>query len=54
MPSAWIPEILALPRGGRLRAFLETRPFELVEAGGEAVLEDIDTPEEYRRAVGRG
>jgi molybdenum cofactor cytidylyltransferase len=49
MPSAWIPEILGLEPGGRMRRFLDGRPLELVEAGTEAVLADIDTPEEYRR-----
>jgi len=53
IPSAWIPEILALPRGGRMRDFLAARQRELVELGDDAVLADVDTPEDYRRLSGR-
>lgn len=51
IPSAWIPEILLLPRSGLMRDFLRAKPCELAEAGTDAVLADIDTPEEYRKAV---
>ena len=53
LPAAWIPEILLLPRAGRMRDFLAGRPRELVELGDDAVLTDIDTPEDYRRLSGR-
>ena len=52
IPSAWIPEILGLEPGSRLKPFLAARGMELVEAGDPAVLADLDTPEEYRRARG--
>jgi molybdenum cofactor cytidylyltransferase len=50
MPSAWIPAILALRPGDRLKSFLEGRPLALVETGPGA-LRDIDTPEDYSAAV---
>jgi molybdenum cofactor cytidylyltransferase len=53
IPSAWIPEILGLPRGGNMKAFLASRPSDLVETGGDEVLTDIDRPEDYRRALER-
>jgi molybdenum cofactor cytidylyltransferase len=50
LPSAWMPEILALGRGGALKPFLEARPRLLVETGPGA-LRDIDTPDDYRKAL---
>jgi Uncharacterized MobA-related protein len=50
LPSAWIPEMLGLGPGERLRPFLEGRPRELVEAG-EGALRDIDTLGEYEKAL---
>ena len=50
LPSAWIPRMLALDRGGTMRSFLEGRPALLVETGSGA-LRDIDTPEEYLAAT---
>jgi len=47
VPSAWIPAILDLPRGGRLKTYLDGKPCGLVETGSDAVLADIDTPAEY-------
>jgi molybdenum cofactor cytidylyltransferase len=50
LPSAWIPEILALDRCGMMRDFLKDRPAGLVETGPGA-LRDIDTPGEYMAAM---
>jgi CTP:molybdopterin cytidylyltransferase MocA len=50
LPSAWIPGILALPPGDRLRPFLSDKPSVGVETGPGA-LRDIDTPEEYLAAL---
>jgi molybdenum cofactor cytidylyltransferase len=52
IPSAWIAQILELPRGDRMKRFLDGRSAALVEAGTEAVLADIDTPAEYGAAGG--
>lgn len=46
LPSAWIPEILALDPCGMLRDFISGKPASLVETGPGA-LRDIDTPHEY-------
>jgi len=54
VPSAWIPEILELGRDDRMKRFLDGRPCVLVEAGTQAVLADIDTPEEYRKTIEPG
>ncbi len=51
IPSAWIPEMLGLPPGGRMRGFLEKRRMVLVEAGTEAVHLDLDLPIDYRRTL---
>jgi CTP:molybdopterin cytidylyltransferase MocA len=50
LPSAWIPGILALEGGERLRPFVEARGLRQVEAGPAAV-EDIDDPEDYEAAI---
>jgi CTP:molybdopterin cytidylyltransferase MocA len=50
LPSAWIPGILGLGPGGRLRDYLEGRPGLPVEAGPGA-LRDIDTPADYEGAL---
>jgi CTP:molybdopterin cytidylyltransferase MocA len=50
LPAAWVPELLALPPGDRLRPFLEGRERVLVETGPSA-LRDIDRPEEYQAAL---
>lgn len=50
LPSAWAPRVLALPRGERLRPFLEGRPLVLVETDPGA-LRDIDTPGDYCAAA---
>jgi len=52
LPSAWIPEMLALPAGERLRPFLAGRHLTLVETGPGA-LRDIDTPGDYVEATRR-
>ena len=46
-PPAIIPAIKALGGGERLKGLLETWGFSLVECGSGAVLDDIDTPEDY-------
>ena len=53
VPSLWIGEILELPPSGRMKSFLEGRPRVLVEAGSDAVLTDLDRPEDYRAAIAR-
>jgi nicotine blue oxidoreductase len=50
MSSAWVPEILALEGGERLRPFLAGKGLRLVEAG-EGALRDIDTPGDYESAI---
>jgi molybdenum cofactor cytidylyltransferase len=50
LPSAWIPEILGLPDGERLRPFLSGKPLAQVETGPGA-LRDIDTREDYALAL---
>jgi CTP:molybdopterin cytidylyltransferase MocA len=50
LPTAWIPEILALDIKGRLRDYIAGKPIFLVETGPGA-LRDIDTPEEYNDAM---
>ncbi|MDP3176621.1 MAG: NTP transferase domain-containing protein [Spirochaetaceae bacterium] len=52
IPSAWIPEILALPPQGMLRDYLATMPVELVDTGGDAALVDLDTPADYADRLG--
>jgi molybdenum cofactor cytidylyltransferase len=51
LPSAWATEIAALPPGEGLRSFLRERPSVLVEIG-QAALRDIDTPGDYKLALG--
>lgn len=53
LPSAWIPDILALDPNGSLRDFVSGRPLVLVETGPGS-LRDIDTPDDYRRALAAG
>jgi molybdenum cofactor cytidylyltransferase len=50
-----VAALLALPAGARPRDLLERRPeaVRLVEVGNEAVLADLDRPEDYRRWTGR-
>jgi len=50
MPSAWIPGMLDLRAGDSMRTFLQGRPRVAVEMGPGA-LRDVDTPEDYRRAL---
>jgi molybdenum cofactor cytidylyltransferase len=50
LPSAWIPQLLALDPGGALRDFVSARPALLVETGPGS-LRDIDTPEDYEAAL---
>jgi CTP:molybdopterin cytidylyltransferase MocA len=50
LPAAWIPEILALAPGDRLRPFVAARAHECVETGAGA-MRDIDTPEDYAAAL---
>ncbi|MGA2548018.1 MAG: NTP transferase domain-containing protein [Rectinemataceae bacterium] len=50
LPSAWIPEMLALDARGMMKDFLADRPIALVETGRGA-LRDIDTPEDYEAAM---
>jgi Uncharacterized MobA-related protein len=50
VPSAWIPAILELGAGERIKPFLGSRPAELVETGPGA-LRDIDTPSDYEAAL---
>lgn len=52
VPSAWIPEILALPPEGLLRDYLATMPVELVDSGSDAALVDLDTPADYADRLG--
>jgi molybdenum cofactor cytidylyltransferase len=51
--AAWGPEILALPTDIGLNALVRAHPeaVEEVSTGSPGVLEDIDTPEDYRRAT---
>jgi len=53
LPSAWIPAMLELPRGGRMRDFLASKPSVLVETGGDEVLMDIDSPADYMLSLER-
>ncbi len=48
-PPAIIPAIKALDGGERLKGLLETWGCLFVECGSRAVLDDIDTPEDYLR-----
>lgn len=48
-PSSYIPAIRALGDGERLKGVLERLGRINVETGCEGVLEDLDTPDEYRR-----
>ena len=50
LPSAWIPAILAIDPRLSLRDFVSLRPLVLVETGIGS-LRDIDTPEDYCRAL---
>jgi molybdenum cofactor cytidylyltransferase len=50
MPAAWIPGILDLRADDSMRIFLQGRPRVAVEMGPGA-LRDVDTPEDYRRAL---
>lgn len=50
MPASFAPDLLRLDPGGKLRDFLMTRPWRLVETGDLATLADLDTPDDYRRA----
>jgi CTP:molybdopterin cytidylyltransferase MocA len=50
LPSAWIPEIIGLPDGERLKPFLSGKSCVRVETGPGA-LRDIDTPEGYALAL---
>ena len=52
LPSAWIPEILALDPRLSLGDFASRRPCLLVETGSGA-LRDIDTPGDYGEALER-
>jgi molybdenum cofactor cytidylyltransferase len=51
IPSAWIPDILGLGPGVKLRDFIERRPYALVDVGEDYALIDVDTPEDYARAL---
>lgn len=53
VPSALVPCLLGLDPGSKLRDFLVSGGFRLVETGCEGVIRDIDTKEEYlsRRAA---
>lgn len=47
-PSRYIPALLAIAGGERLKAVLDQWGGVQVECGSDAVLEDIDRPEDYR------
>ena len=49
IPASLIPAIQQLPKGARIRELLMAQPFSLVETGDPAVLQDIDTPEDYKK-----
>lgn len=46
-PASYIPTILAISGGERLKGVLDQLGFLLVETGCDGVLEDVDRPEEY-------
>jgi CTP:molybdopterin cytidylyltransferase MocA len=50
LPSAWASAIAALPPGEGLRDYLRRMPRVHVEIGS-AALRDIDTPDDYERAL---
>lgn len=55
VPRRLFPEILALPRGG-LRALIGprgTHPAQLLAWPSDEILADLDTPEDYARALAR-
>jgi CTP:molybdopterin cytidylyltransferase MocA len=53
--TSLIPQILMWSGGGGLRAFLNGRDAESAElaVNDESILIDLDTPEDYRRMLGR-
>ena len=51
IPRALVGAMGALDRGGRMREFLLSQEWAALETGDPSVLADLDTPEEYRRAV---
>lgn len=50
LPSAWVPDLLALGPTESLRGFVSGKPRLLVETGPGS-LRDVDTPEDYCRAL---
>ncbi len=50
VPATWIPDILALSPASRMKPFLLSRPFVLVERG-QAALFDVDSPDDYEAAL---
>ncbi len=51
IPYAFLPAIMELDPGARLRDWLTAGPWEPVPVPGESIFIDLDTPEEYRAAL---
>jgi molybdenum cofactor cytidylyltransferase len=51
--SQLVPEILARPADSSLRDYIEARGYTIVEVEDEAILWDLDTPEDYKRLLAR-
>jgi len=49
--GALVPEILAQPADSSLRDYIEARGYVTIEVGDEAILWDLDTPEDYERLL---
>jgi len=50
LPSAWIPAIVEFDPRGSLRDFVSGKDCIIVETGAGSLF-DVDTPEDYRRAL---
>ncbi len=48
-PRSFIPKIRKIPGGESLKSVLSAGEFILVETGRESVIDDCDTPEDFRR-----
>jgi molybdenum cofactor cytidylyltransferase len=46
-----VPEILAQPADSSLRDYIEARGYRTVKVGDQAILWDLDTPEDYEHLL---
>jgi molybdenum cofactor cytidylyltransferase len=53
IPGEYARELLAEADTSNLRLFLQRKGFQTVAVADEGILMDVDTPEDYRRAVER-